>query len=354
VEGEIAPLVDLQPLSLTIDRYLLYSEDKQRIRSIKFDFTLLQSKLPYLTTWAIIKIVNKEPIYEDWSETSFRSFCFDLPEEDLEEIAFIYANTHPEKPMAAVNNLMYYPKDYGCLAKVNFNWSIRGAADINWIHKYTGSSETAQMTGRVRNMEKGQVDVTFQEVIVDPDAYDDDPESGMELVPYGGFSYSLVGGTSGTWSPYSEIVLKGGTVITCSASDSWDGENKSKKGYANMFLEITGPPQEPSEEELALIPPELRQKLDQAKAILEKAKRDFRIEEPKEGELKYRIHLYFDWLPAMDSTQTDPEASKIKPDPIELEGVFKADQTVIPLDKTLHTDVGTVHLTGTLILSSRR
>lgn len=354
MEGKIAPLIDLPSLSLTMDRFLISPEDKQRIRSVKFDFTMLQSHFPYLTTWAIIKIYNREPLYEDWSETTFRSFCFDLPEENLEEITFIYANTHPEDPMTAVNNLMYYPKEYGCMAKVNFNWNIRGAADINWIHKYTGSSETAQMTGRVRNMERGQVDVTFQEAIVDPDLYDDDPESGMQLVPYGGFSYSLIGGTSGTWSPYSEIVLKGGTVISCSASDSWDGENESKKGYANLFLEITEPPKDISEEELALIPPELRQKLDQAKAILEKAKRDFKAKEPKEGELKYSIHLYFDWLPAMDSAKTDPEASKIKPDPIELEGIFKADQTVIPLDKTLHTDVGTVQLTGTMILRARR
>jgi hypothetical protein len=76
---------------------------------------------------------------------------------------------------------------------------------------------------------------------------------------------------------------------------------------------------------------------------------------PKAGELKYDIVLSFGSIPAtftsiIDDAPQEPEEMEITPDTIELEGLFKKTERVIPIERTFRTSVGTIRLEGTLIL----
>jgi len=208
--------------------------------------------------------------------------------------------------------------------------------------------------------ETGQVDVTFIEQIVDPED-PTDPESGKTLVPFGSFSYMQNTVSGGSMSPLPGFVASGTGRTVCNASDNWERKKKSKKGYASLSLTISGPEKEEevTQSDLNMLPPEMRQQMSQLMAMTQNMQGQMEsmgmLREPEEGELKYDLRMYFDSMPAQFTVNTNnaggsTEATQITPEPIELEGIFRATETEIPLSKTINIPGGSARLQGTLKL----
>ena len=358
LEPGLHVLTDIEHLALTIERYWIKPQDKTRMRSVEFDLNTIRNNYPDLAVWAIVKIVNEDAELEDWTPVSFKNFCFDLPEEDLEEIVFIFSNTHSVNKKTSVNDIIYEPREYGCKAKIDLTWTILSSWAGDWSHEYKDSDVMpASMTGKINFSESGQVNANFLEMIIDPDD-PDDPESGKQLVPSGSFSLQQKTVSQGTWAPTLDHAIGGSNTIFCNASDSWDKNNESKNKYAKLYLKITGPEKQSenvSEEDLNMLPSsmqqQMRQLMDLANNMESQLESYGMINEPKEGELKYDLRIYFDWLPATESLS--PEPSKIKPEPIELEGIFDEEERNIALDKTININGGTARLQGILRLSGQ-
>ncbi|MBW2015906.1 MAG: hypothetical protein JRF57_07885 [Deltaproteobacteria bacterium] len=370
VAGSVNTPVNLSYLSLTMERFYFKPGDKQHIRSIDFDLTNLHKRHPKLAVWAIIKIAGEIEVQEDWSGVDFRNYCFDLPEEDLEEIVFIFANPTATEDFNGANLVDYTAKEYGCDAKLDIKWDIQSSWAGDWEYLYPNSGGMkARMGGKVQHREGGELSVSFIENIVDPEIADD-PESGKRLVPYGGFSYHSSGSSRADFLPVAPQGLRGSSSIICRASDTWEGDERSKATKTLLRLKIIPPEKKEervqvTEEELNQMPEEMR---NQVKQLLELSRNlqnsmggKFSDQEPKEGELKYSILLSFGALPAtstvsmgVNDASNVTESTTITPDSIELEGVFKQEKHVIPINKTIRSTFGSAHLTGTLRLKKKR
>jgi len=347
---------NLDDMSITIDHLYFGPGDKDRIRSIDFDFSFTQKVFPDIVIWAIVKIKDKPAVAEDWSRIPFHTYCFDMPEEDLETLTLIFGNPSTTHGKTAANRMDYEAKEYGCEAKLFLGWSVQAEGGGDWKLPHQDGSASS-LGAYLTNNESGQVDVKFVEKTLKPED-PDDPEIEQVLVPYGGFSYSQLATSEGSMAPdesFESFVLKGGSTLKCQASDIWDGKPESRQGYATLNVKITGPDSEEeiSKEEWDLIPKQMREQLKALEKMGDALKAG--AGNPKTGELKYDIVLSFGSLPAtfttiIDDVSQEPEEMEITPDTIELEGLFKKTERVIPIERTFRTSVGTIRIQGTLIL----
>jgi len=363
VGGNIEKWVNLEPMSLTIEKLYLKPEDKKRIRSVNFDLTFLHRVFPDMGIWAIIKIAGQDETQEDWSGVGYRNYCFDLPEEDLEEIIFIFENPSTTNGKTSANQVDYEAKEYGCEAKLNLCWSTQGGGSGSWEHVYKNSpGYKASMDMHLSVDQRGEVSVSFLEQIVDPDD-DEDPESGKQLVPYGGFSYYENVVSGGGWGPVQTAVISGKSVSRCNAGDVWAGNQRSKNGTGLLRLEIVAPDpdQEISQEDMDLIPENMRQQLGQLIQMQESLQQQagqLGGKQLKPGELKYKIFISLDNLPAESTTSMSDGSTSTEQtttgSQVDIEGVFKNTDTVIPIDRTIKTEGGSSRIWGTLRLKNRQ
>lgn len=364
-DGLISPVLDLDFLSLTMEKYLLTAQVKEQIRSIDFDLADFHAQKPKIAVWAIIKIANEDEVVEDWSNVNFRNYCFDLPEENLENIVFVLANTSLV-PVDNANLLDYTAKEYGCEAKLSLNWSAKagGKGNYEYVFKNSGGAK-ASMGGELSFREDGNLSVSFIENTVNPDdATDSDTDK--QLVPFGGFSVHSSNQSKATWAPLESHKITGTSSLTCSASDTWNGKTMSQKEYAAIRLEIVAPELEnnnPSDQgDLTLIPPEMQQQLAQMKTMAESLQKQFKNlpgmpRQLQPNERRYKIFLSFGNLPATFSTNlgdsSEEEQTTFSPQTLDLEGIFAAEQTIIPINQKTTHEAGSGLVSGTLRIKKK-
>ncbi|MCP3871611.1 MAG: hypothetical protein GY699_00430 [Desulfobacteraceae bacterium] len=360
VDGVIIPIIDLPLLSLTMEKLYLTPQTKEQIRSIDFNFADFHAEKPKVAVWAIIKIVDKDEVVEDWSKVNIRNYCFDLPDEDLESIVFVLANTNPTASADEANMIDYTAKEYGCEAKLTLNWKAQGGGKGDWEHVYKGGPGKASMGAELKSNESGELSVSFLEHIVDPsDATD--PDSGKQLVPFGGFSVNAGYSSKGHWAPLQSHKLTGGSSLTCSGSDTWDGKERSQREYGLLRLNIEKPEPENntqlSQEDLNMIPPEMQQQLAQMQAMAESMQNQYNslpgMPSPLQpNERRYKIFLSFGNLPATFSSNIgssgETEQTTYTPQTLDLKGVFTVDQTTIPIRQRTSSEFGSARVSGTL------
>ncbi len=355
VGGVIAPLVDLPYLSLTMEKLYLTAQDKTSIRSIDFDLSDFHNENPKVALWAVIKIVDKDEVVEDWSNVNIRNYCFDLPEEDLENIVFIFVNASPTVPYEAANLIDYTAKEHGCEAKLDLTWSIVAGGKGDWQHIYENSGGLkASMSADIRTTESGELSVSFIEKIVNPS----DPDSGKQLVPYGVFSARMHNKSSGHMAPTQSFVMAGSSTFSGAGSDSWNGNKRSQTSSSLLSLQIEMPEPENTDQlsadELAQIPQAMQQQLAQMQAMVGQLENTFNSlpgmpRKLAPNERRYKIFVSFGQLPAhFSSTLGDNEQTTFSPQKINLQEIFNVDQTTIPINKTFTTNIGTSKITGTL------
>ncbi|MCP4652962.1 MAG: hypothetical protein GY858_06220 [Candidatus Omnitrophica bacterium] len=340
----------IEPLGIGIERFFIKEADKAKIRSVDFDLSGLNQKYPYLGIWAIIKVKNKDPIKEDWSGTGYHSFCFDLPEEDLEEVIIIIANTHRSKSKDAADTIKYQTHKAGCSAKLNLSWQKM------WDIKADMHLGNIPKPGFIKTKHKsndfGHMEVTFKEVLKDPQY----PEHGKEFVPQGGFSHTFNYYGSGSAGVYGVYEMGGNAGMASSASDTWNGTSqKSKKEYATLRFYLHEPEkdeEEISQEDLNMVPAALRQQYQMLKNLQPALENSLKIERPKEGELQMDVRLYFGNLPATSRGTGGGGQTTYTPPEIEFKQIFKENETSVQISKELmNTDTdGRLTISGTLRL----
>ncbi len=352
--GEENHIVD--PLAILHRRY---SVDDPAMRSVDFDLEEFHVTYPKIDIWAIIKLKNGIVRKEDWSTVNFRNFCFDLPEEDIEWIQCIYSNGSPDKAKRASHDIKWKSYEYGCVAKVSLAWSLNynasGAASF-------GKFVPGFMEGNARASESGSIDVVFREEIVDPD----DP-NGKQLMPYGHCSFQeqyTSGGVAGVRGVYS---MGGRGTGSGSGSDKWDGKNdgKNKNGFVRLRI-IKGEEEEEteiSEDDLALLPPGMRQMYNQLQNMQGSLPPGLEIKEPKEGEIQYKFFLRIDGIPGQFSSAISIQGSGSASSggsseeievgmhfPIELEGIVPEGTTEIPVSKSFNSEGWSGRISGLIRL----
>jgi len=342
----------IEPLGIGMERFFIKESDKAKIRSVDFDLSTLNQKYPYLGIWAIIKIKNKEPVKEDWSGTAFHSFCFDLPEEDLEEVVIIIANTHRTKSKASADTIKYETHLAGCSAKLNLSW--QKLWDVNTDMQIGNIPKPGFMKAKHRSSDFGHMEVIFKEVLKDPQY----PEHGKKFVPKGGFSHTFNYYGSGSAGVYGVYEMGGNAGMNSSASDTWDGtDEKSKKEYAilRFYLHEPEKDEEISQEDLNMVPEALRQQYEMLKKLQPTLEKSLKIERPKEGELQLDVRLYFGNLPAVTRGTGGGEQTTYTPPKIEFKQIFKENETSVQINKELmNTDMdGRLIVSGILRLKRR-
>lgn len=377
---------DIQPLGILLDRHKV---DKPTIRSVDFEPGKLRLKYPDVHIMALIELKNGESRTEDWSERDVVNFCFDMPEEDLKQVTLAFVNTSlppvkkqkkggqapGEKAEDEESTKMPHTKDedddiafkaheYGCTAKLDLSWEISGQGSGESAF---GQAAPGFMTLSLSRTERGEVSVSFDprdEAALKKKV----PGEDIELIPHGRFHFSesAMGGASGGVQQVYSIGTKGS--VRGHGSDEWAGDERSKKGYGLLRLMITRPEEEDDEEitqeDMAMVPEQMRGVLEQAQAMLETLEASgIEPNEPKEGELKYQIFLRIDGIPGHFSGNISgdsqgggsSEAFSEKTEigmlaPIELEGIVKEGVHVIPLKESFMKSGARGNLRGTLKL----
>ncbi|MCP4024374.1 MAG: hypothetical protein GY729_21205 [Desulfobacteraceae bacterium] len=344
LEEEVAPLAV---------RIINYWVDQPTIRSVDFDLDRFHSIYPDIALWAVIETKNGDERVEDWTDLSFKNFCFDLPEEDLKRVALIYGNGSQTRKKEKLFDIDYFTHEYGCSAKLELSWNVtqQGGGEAVFGKYVKGFA-----TGKGSYDENGNLSVMFRQEIVDPDD-PNDPESGKQLVPYGSFTFSAgyqSGGRAGVKSVYS---MGGHSSGRGSGSDQWKGSrrSKNKKGLLRLHIIKHKKNQEQPEltaEELNAVPESMRNMLTQLQSLQESLSNNMppgieMPKEPGEGEIKYKLFLRIENIPGRFSGTADIQSSAgggsttFAEDievgmiaPIEFEGIVPENIGVIPLNKS--------------------
>lgn len=360
---EETPEMEIAPLGTLIVNYLV---DDPSIRSVDFDLNHFHSIYPDIALWAFIKPKNDEMRVEDWSNLSFKNFCFDLPEEDLDYVVLVYGNGSRTVKKDKLFDIDYFVYKYGCWAKLDLNWSVthHGGGSAQFGKYVPGFS-----TGSGRYGENGNLSAAFRQVRIDPED-PEDPESGKTLVPYGSFSISIVHNSSGQAGVTGVYVMGGEGKTTGAGSDAWEGNEKSKKGYGLLRLNVIkhDPNQgstDISQNDINMVSGPMRDMLLQMQAMQGSMPTGFALpKEPGEGEVKYKIFVNIGGIPASFSGKANMSATGVGSSstsfgetteigmavPISLEDIVAEDTNVIAINKSFNEGGAHIRISGTLKL----
>lgn len=328
---DIVDLKHINPLGITIVRFLILDKDKGR--SIYFRFPI-HIEYYNMLLWSIVKIKDKEEVVEDLQGVSEKSYCFDLKEEDLEEIVFIFANPSFDRSFVAVD-VLYGLYPYGCEAKLDLDITLTKEGDGQWKHP------VASMWLNAQQKEKINLSVLF----TDPKKKEK-TKSLNKLVPTGGFSYSLQGESEGGQSVVG-VALKGSTQLSGYVVDRWEGDSlESKETKSTITLSVEAG-QEEQAQDMDKMPEnvpagmeeEFKKLQNQLESLQQLTTQGFNqakslgMKVPGKDELKYKINLYLNEMPYTlttilgDNKETEKMTKSVGP--VEIEDVVKKDKKVI-------------------------
>lgn len=334
VDRGIVDVGEIYPLGVKIFTFDVL--DKEEVRSIYFKFSpLIAEKMVF---WVIKKIKDEEKVVEDWENTAEKSFCFDLEEEDLEEITFIFGNpTFFDR--FAVSDISYEANKYGCEAKLDLDIVFTKGGGGKWKHP------AASMWFYGQEEERINLSVLF----LDP-KNNKKTEEIKQLVPLGGFSYFLRGSSRAGESP-AGMVIEGKVQVSGQLTDIWTGESlESKKTKSTITLSIKAGKEESldntnnmteevpldMQSEFARLQEQLNKLQQMTSQSLNTAK-SLGMKEPGKDELKYKISLYLREVPYTVITsfgdEQQVENSFKEVGPIELEDIFKKDKKTIIINE---------------------
>lgn len=338
---------EVQHLGILFEEYKF---NDSSVKSVDFDLSSLLGQYPEVGVWAMIKVKGEEMYSEDWSGVTFRNFCFDLPEEKLERVVLVYANSsrHTDIPAAQIMADVTGYAD-GCAAKLSLSWSLGSSSDAAPTQNKYGLF----MGGNSKRQETGQLNVIFREVWKEPGF----PEMGKILIPYGSFSFNASENNNAKGGVKGMFQFGGNGALNGSAVDSWQGNNLSKNEYGHIELKVywPGDTAERAQEEqmaasMASSIPGIGGLFGQAQSVRSDVEA-MNIDPSflKTGEMSFELTLEVNDIPArLVSSVGTEETTMDMSSPIEIYKVFKATDASVPVNKTGSFEGASLNVSGTL------